>query len=213
MYTEDRTQIFIDSLSASLPPYLEELREEAVSLCVPLIRRQSEPLLSFFLAAHRPRRVLEIGTAIGYSALFICENAPSELQLDTIERSPDWGKRAQTNFEKYGQCSRINLLMGDAFDILPGLDPSYDMVFMDAAKGQYLSFLPEIERLIRPGGILISDNILQEGDTLLPRSFITRRDRTIHSRMREYLWEISHSSKWKSLVLSVGDGTAVSVRL
>lgn len=264
MYSEDRTQIYIDSLSVSPSPYLECLRNKAQSGNVPVIRRQSEPLISFFLAGLKPARILEIGTAVGYSALFIWEASKGTVSIDTIERNPQWAAKARKNVAAYpvddgdrplspdgdrplspdgdrprspgdrprsshgdrplpddgdrplsdpGDRPRINVMEGDAADILPTLKPYYDMVFMDAAKGQYLSFLPHVERLLRPGGLLISDNILQDGDVINPRSMIHRRDRTIHKRMREYLYTITHSPKWQTMVLPIADGVSVSYRL
>lgn len=120
---------------------------------------------------------------------------------------------ARENFRRYGRENRITLLEGDATEILKELDGSYDMIFMDAAKGQYIHFLSEVLRLLAPGGILISDNVLQDGDIIESRFAVTRRNRTIHARMREYLYVLTHTAGLKTVILPVGDGVALTTQL
>ena len=171
-----------------------------------------QSLLRVLIAMNSPRQILEVGTAIGFSALFMSEYAPKDCHITTIEKYEKRIPLAKENFRKAGREDRITLLEGDATEILKGLEGPYDMIFMDAAKGQYIHFLPEILRLLPRGGVLISDNVLQDGDIIESRFAVTRRNRTIHARMREYLYEIKHNAGLETVILTLGDGTAVSVK-
>ncbi len=208
--TTERQAAFIRSLDQGSTPFLEELEREAREAGVPIIRPEIQRLLRFLLQMQKPHRILEIGSAVGFSALWMSEYAPSACHITTIENCGKRIEEAKKNFRRVGREDRIALLEGDAADILPELTETYDMIFVDAAKGQYLSFLPQMMRLLAPEGLLISDNVLQEGDILESRYAVTRRDRTIHSRMREYLYQITHDERLETVILSVGDGVAAS---
>ena len=158
----------------------------------------------------QPSRILEIGTAIGFSALLMSEYMPKDGRITTIEKYEKRIPIARENFRRAGKEDRITLLEGDATEVLKGLSGTYDMIFMDAAKGQYLAFLPEVLRLLAPDGVLVSDNVLQGGDITESRFAVTRRNRTIHSRMRAYLYELTHREGLVTSVLPVGDGVTVS---
>ena len=121
-------------------------------------------------------------------------------------------KSAQASLDRYAQGGKIHLLTGDAMDILPGLQGPFDLVFMDAAKGQYIHFLPPVLNLLGSGGVLISDNILQECEILESHYAVNRRSRTIHKRMSEYLYALCHDEKLDTCLLNVGDGIALSVK-
>ena len=154
------------------------------------------------------------GTAIGFSALLMSEYAPQGCRITTIEK---YGKRipvARENFEKAGKSDCITLLEGDAAEILASLkeDGAYDLVFMDAAKGQYINFLPDILRLLAPTGLLVSDNILQDGELIESKYAVIRRNRTIHNRMREYLYQLTHCEGLETTILPVADGVALSAK-
>ena len=209
MATERQTA-FIRSLDQGNTSFLNEIEKEAREAGVPVIRPETQRLLRFLLKMQKPCRILEIGSAVGFSALLMSEYGPSDCHITTIENYEKRILRAKENFKRAGMEERITLLEGDAAVILPGLKGPYDMIFMDAAKGQYLSFLPEVMRLLFPAGLLVSDNVLQEGDILESRYAVTRRDRTIHSRMREYLYQITHDARLETVILPVGDGVAVS---
>ena len=155
---------------------------------------------------------MEVGTAIGFSALLMSEYGPRDCHITTIEKYEVRIPIARENFKKAGKEKEITLIEGDATQILKELTGPYDMIFMDAAKGQYIHFLPDILRLLPTGGILVSDNVLQDGDVLQSRYAVTRRDRTIHSRMREYLYELKHHEGLQTDILPIGDGVAVSVK-
>lgn len=179
---------------------------------MPVIRTQTQGLLKFILAASKPRQILEVGTAVGFSALLMSEYAPDGCRITTIEKYEKRIPLAKENFRRAGKEDRITLLEGDALEVLKGLEGSYDLIFMDAAKGQYIHFLPDILRLLRTGGLLVSDNVLQDGDVLESRFAVTRRNRTIHARMREYLYELKHNRQLETVILPVGDGVTVSVK-
>lgn len=212
MIIEERMTTFINSLDRGNTPFLDELERIAVQTQVPIIRKEMQSFLKFLLAYARPARILEVGTAIGFSALLMSEYAPCGCEITTIEKYEKRIPIARQNFKKAGKEDVITLLEGDAAQILPRLTQKYDLIFMDAAKGQYLAFLPEILRLLPEGGLLISDNVLQDGDIIESRFAVTRRNRTIHARMREYLYELKHHPLLETCILPVGDGISLSVK-
>lgn len=212
MITEERISTFISSFDTGNTPFLEELEQYARKTDVPIIRPQVQNLLKLLLAIKEPKAILEVGTAIGFSALLMSEYGPRDCHITTIEKYEVRIPIARENFKKAGKEKAITLLEGDAAQILKELTGSYDMIFMDAAKGQYIHFLPDILRLLPRGGILISDNVLQDGDVLQSRYAVTRRDRTIHSRMREYLYELKHHEELQTDILPIGDGVTISVK-
>ena len=140
-------------------------------------------------------------------------STPANVHITTIEKYEKRIEQAYENFRLSEFADRITLLEGDAADLLRGLVPFYDFIFMDAAKGQYLNFLPEVMRLLPEGGVLLSDNVLQDGDLIESRYLVTRRNRTIHARMREYLYTLTHMPELETAVVPVGDGLAVSTRI
>lgn len=212
MIVEDRLRVFINSLDRGNPEYLNEIEKYAKATDVPIIRKEMQSLLRTLLALCRPQRILEVGTAIGFSALLMSEYAPQECHITTVEKYEKRIPLAKENFKKAGKEDAITLLEGDAVDILKNLKEPFDFIFMDAAKGQYLHFLPDILRLLKPGGLLVSDNVLQDGDIIESRFAVTRRNRTIHSRMRDYLYELKHHPQLETSILPVGDGVTLSVK-
>ena len=194
------------------PEFLKQLGDEARRDGVPIIKPETAALLRTLLAMKKPVNVLEVGTAVGYSAILMSLYIPEGAKITTIENYEKRIGAARNNIRAAGKESVITLLEGDAMEILPGLMPGYDFVFMDAAKGQYPGFLPYVMRLLLPGGILVSDNVLQDGSIADSRYAIERRDRTIHTRMRDYLWKLTHDKQLTTSVLQVGDGVAVSVK-
>ena len=213
MITEERISTFISSFDTGNTPFLNELEEYAIKTNVPIIRPQMQSFLKLLLAMQKPKRILEVGTAIGFSALLMSEYGPKDCYITTIEKYEKRIPLAKENFKKAGKEESITLLEGDATEILKELTGPYDFIFMDAAKGQYIHFLPDILRLLPTGGILVSDNVLQDGDVMESRYAVTRRDRTIHTRMREYLYELKHNEQLQTDILPVGDGVTVSVKL
>lgn len=212
MIVDERMSAFINSFAAPLPDYLNELEQYSIETNVPIIRKEMQTLMSFLLKMNRPLNVLEVGTAIGFSSLFMKENLPGESKITTIEKYEKRIPMARENFKKHDLNHQITLLEGDATEVLKSLDGPYDFIFMDAAKGQYINFYPEIKRLLKKGGVLLSDNVMQDGDILESRYAVTRRNRTIYSRMRDYLYELTHSDDLKTVILPVGDGVTISVK-
>lgn len=212
MIADERMSAFIDSLDAGNTPLLDQIEREAKETNVPIIRTQTQGLMKFLLAVQKPMSILEVGCAIGFSALLMSEYAPKGCRITTIENYEKRIPIARENFRRAGREKDITLLAGDAADILKELTDYYDFIFMDAAKAQYINFLPDVVRLLSKGGILLSDNVLQDGDVIESRFAVTRRNRTIHSRMREYLYEVKHHPQLESVILPVGDGVTVSVK-
>lgn len=209
---DERIAAFINSLDAGNASYLNELEVCAKKNNVPIVRKETQSLLKFLLAVKKPGRILEIGTAIGFSALFMSEYGPAGCQITTIENYEKRIVLAKENFKKNKKEESIRLIEGDAAEILETLSEPYDFIFMDAAKGQYIRFLPHCLRLLKVDGFLVSDNVLQDGMLLESRFAVTRRDRTIHARMREYLYALKHNETLETAVLPLGDGVSVSVK-
>ena len=212
MIVDERMVSFINSLDTGNPDYLNELEEYALATDVPIVRTEMQSFLRFLMKMKRPKKILEVGTAIGFSALLMSEYAPEGCQITTIEKYEKRIPLAKENFKKAGKDHLITLLQGDALEILPSLTEQYDFIFMDAAKGQYIHFLPDILRLLAPNGLLVSDNVLQDGDVLESRFAVTRRNRTIHSRMREYLYTLKHMEELTTAIITLGDGVALSTK-
>lgn len=210
----ERLAAFLHSFDHTLPPLLNQLEQEAKEDNVPIIRPQMQSLLRFLMTSIQPKRILEVGTAVGFSALFMSTFTPKNCHITTIERYDKYIAKAKEHFELAGKMEEITLLEGDAAEVLKHLteNESYDFIFMDAAKGQYMNFLPFLLRLLEPGGVLVSDNILHDCDILESRYAVVRRDRTIHSRMREYLYTITHMDELETICLSAGDGVTVSTK-
>lgn len=213
MITEERIKVFINSFDTGNTPFLNELEQFALKTNVPVIRQETQRFLKLLLAIQQPKEILEVGTAIGFSALLMSEYGPEDCKITTIENYEKRIPIALENFKKAGKEKKISLLQGDAAEILKSLTGSYDFIFMDAAKGQYIYFLPDILRLLSKRGILVSDNVLQDGDVIESRYAVTRRDRTIHGRMREYLYELTHNRQLRTDIFPVGDGMTVSVKI
>ena len=212
MIVDERMTTFINSLDAGNTPFLNQIEEEAIKTNVPIIRTDMQSFMKFLLASSQPMQILEVGAAIGFSALLMSTYAPEGCHITTIENYEKRIPIARENIARAGKEKEITLLEGDAREILPTLNESYDLIFMDAAKGQYLAFLPEVLRLLKPGGLLVSDNVLQDGDIIESRYAVTRRNRTIHSRMRDYLYELKHHPELTTAILPVGDGVAVCTK-
>ena len=210
MIVEERMKTYINSLDMGNTPFLQELESRALADRVPIIRRDMQSFMRMLLAVKQPKRILEVGTAVGFSTLLMCEYGPDDLKITTIENYEKRIPIAKENFIRAGKEKQIMLLEGDAAQILPTLTETYDFIFMDAAKGQYIHFMPDILRLLGSEGTLVSDNVLQDGDIIESRFAVTRRNRTIHKRMREYLYELTHDEHLVTAVLPIGDGVTVS---
>ena len=212
MIIDERMRVFLNSLSRPLSPELEKLERDASRDGVPIIRPETQSLIRTVLAMKTPRSILEIGTAVGFSALLMSEYGPEDLRITTIENYPERIREAKKNFAAAKNGERITLLEGDAGLLLNKLSGPYDLIFLDAAKGQYIHWLPDLLRLMAPGSLLISDNVLQEGDLIESHYLVERRNRTIYRRMRDYLYALTHHPMLVTTILPAGDGVALSVR-
>lgn len=213
MIVNERIRDYIHSLESSQGELCDEIAKDATAGYVPIIKKETGAFLKTLVAAKQPKAILEVGTAVGYSALLMAQRMPADCHITTIEKYEPRIPIAKENFRRAGMEDRITLLEGDAEEILNGLKGPYDFIFMDAAKGQYIHWLPVILRLLAPGGVLISDNVLQDGDIVQSRYGVERRNRTIHSRMREYLYTLKHTDQLETSVIPIGDGVTLSVRL
>ena len=213
MIVEQRIRDYLHSLEPDQGDLLEEISRKAIRDEVPIIKKETGALLKTMVAAKRPRAILEVGTAVGYSALLMAGVMPAECTITTIEKYEPRIPVAKANFKRAGEEARITLLEGDAEEILKELEGPYDFIFMDAAKGQYIYFLPDVMRLLKVGGILISDNVLQDGDIIESHYAVERRNRTIYKRMREYLYELKHNEHLMTSIVPIGDGATLSVKI
>lgn len=212
MIIDERMTDYIRSLEPDYSPVLGMIAEEAQRDRVPIIRMETGSLLRTLVTLTRPHRILEVGTATGFSALLMSEVMPEDGRIITIEKYEKRIPLALENFRRAGMSDRIELIPGDAMDVLASLEGSFDFIFMDAAKGQYINFFPEVMRLLAPGGMLVSDNILQDGQLVESHYGVIRRNRTIHNRMREYLQLLKNHPDLETSVLTVGDGMTISVK-
>ena len=213
MIVEKRLVTYINSLDTGNTKVLDEIEREALDSYVPIIRKEMQSFLKLLLAMTKPKRILEVGAAVGFSSILMAEYAPEDCKIVTIENYEKRIPIARENFKRAGKENQITLLEGDAAEILPTLDEPFDLIFMDAAKGQYIHFMPEIMRLLKEGATLVSDNVLQDGDIIESHYAVTRRNRTIYKRMRGYLYELTHREDLVTAVLPIGDGITVSTKV
>ncbi len=212
MIVDERIVDYIRSLETRNSEILEMIEQEALKERVPIIRKEMQSFLKVLLLLKRPERILEIGAAVGFSAMLMSEYAGNGCRIDTIENYEKRIQKAEENIKRAGKEEQIHLLKGDAMEILKTLEEPYDMIFVDAAKAQYIAYFPEVMRLLNKDGMLISDNVLQDGGIMESRFAVERRDRTIHSRMREYLYLLKHDERLETAVVPIGDGASVSVK-
>lgn len=209
MIVDERFTTYLRSLDREEFPYLLTLEQEALAGGVPIIRKDTQNFLKFLMQTIQPKKILEVGTAVGFSALLLEAYDPVDCRITTIENYEPRIPLARENFKKAGKQDVITLLEGDAQDLLPGLHEQYDFVFMDAAKGQYPVLLPYVKNCMESGSVLVTDNVLQDGEILESHFAVDRRNRTIHRRMREYLYTLTHDEEMVCTILPVGDGLAV----
>lgn len=216
MSLNERITSYIHSMIEDDEGIVGIIEQEALEEQVPIIRKETKDWLKTMLLLKQPRNVLEVGTAVGFSSIYMSQYLPEDAHITTIEKWEPRIEKAKVNFMRAGVCDRITLLEGDAADILKQLamkqKGAYDFIFMDAAKGQYIHFLPDVLCLLKTGGMLISDNVLQDGEVLDSRYVVERRNRTIHSRMREYLYVLKHEDTLDTSIIPLGDGVALSVK-
>lgn len=212
MIVDERIITFINSMDTGNSEILETIEQEALASDVPIIRREMQSFLEVLLLMKKPMRVLEVGTAVGFSALLMSDYLPEGGHITTIENYEKRIPIARENFRRAGKEDKITLIEGDATEVLAEMEGTFDFIFMDAAKGQYIHYLPNVLRLLSDGGCLVSDNVMQDGDIIESRFAVERRNRTIHARMREYLYELKHREDLVTSIIPLGDGVAVSIK-
>lgn len=212
MIVDERMVTYIRSLEVPESAVIEAIEQEALRDRVPIIRKEMQSFLKVLLMIKRPMRILEVGAAVGFSSILMSEYMPEGGHITTIENYDKRIPIARANFKRAGKEEQIDLIEGDALEVMHGLEGPYDLIFVDAAKGQYIHYLPEVMRLLGTDGVLVSDNVLQEGDIIESRFTVERRNRTIHSRMREYLYELKHHDQLQTSIIPLGDGVALSVK-
>lgn len=212
MIVDERMVTYIRSLEVPESAVIEAIEQEALRDRVPIIRKEMQSFLKILLMIKRPMRILEVGAAVGFSSILMSEYMPEGGHITTIENYDKRIPIARANFKRAGKEEQIDLIEGDALEVMHGLEGPYDLIFVDAAKGQYIHYLPEAMRLLGTDGVLVSDNVLQEGDIIESRFAVERRNRTIHSRMREYLYELKHHDQLQTSIIPLGDGVALSVK-
>ena len=210
MIVDERMVTYIRSLEVPESAVIEAIEQEALRDRVPIIRKEMQSFLKVLLMIKRPMRILEVGAAVGFSSILMSEYMPEGGHITTIENYDKRIPIARANFKRAGKEEQIDLIEGDALEVMHGLEGPYDLIFVDAAKGQYIHYLPEVMRLLGTDGVLVSDNVLQEGDIIESRFAVERRNRTIHSRMREYLYELKHHDQLQTSIIPLGDGVALS---
>ena len=211
MITDERFVTYIHSLEKPNSEILTEIEQAAHKDLVPIIRKEMESFLRVILTIKHPKEILELGTAIGYSAILMSECC--DAKITTIENYEKRIPIARENIKKAGKSEQIELLEGDAMEVMKTLPKEkYDFIFMDAAKAQYINYLPEVMRLLNPGGVLITDNVLQDGDLIQSKFVVRRRDRTIHKRMREFLETVKHDERLETSIIPIGDGIVMAVK-
>lgn len=220
MQHEGMNNLSLERISAFVKSFLEDdegmlgaIYAKAITDKVPIMRPETRELIKTQLIVKKPMQVLEIGTAVGYSSLYMSSYLADGGHITTLELDEERVNIARANIEAMGRMDMIEVLQGDAYELLKMLpDNNYDFAFVDAAKGQYINYYPDVMRVVKSGGVIISDNILQDGDVLESHFTVDKRNRTIHDRMREYLYTITHDDRLDTAILTVGDGVAISVK-
>ena len=194
--TDNAINLYLRTVQPMYDGVLGEIQKEALAADVPIVPPETARLLSVLLTMQKPKHILEIGTAVGFSAGLMCRYLPEDGTVTTIDRFEVMLKDARKNIKRMGLEEKIQILEGDAADILPTLHGPYDVIFLDAAKGQYSNFL-------------IVDDVLQGGTIAQTRFSVPRRQRTIHKRLRNFLWDITHHDALETAIIPIGDGMAL----
>lgn len=203
---------FIRSMVKRETGLYKEMEDYAHSSFIPIVPPETAALLKVLIRIHHPLRILEAGTAIGYSALIMAEASDGSARIDTIEIDEQTADIAEKNIAKLGYNKKIKVIRGDALEVMQCLAAPYDMIFLDASKGQYNEYLSECLRLTVKGGIIVSDNVLYKG-LVAQEGTIVHKHRTIAIRLKEYLDRLCRDPGLETAVIPIGDGIAVSYKL
>ncbi|MDO4966398.1 MAG: O-methyltransferase [Lachnospiraceae bacterium] len=209
----ERTAAYIESLDTGNTAFLDELEKYSLETFVPIIKKPVQNFLKLIISIKKPKRILEVGTAVGFSSILMAEYSDDDCHITTIEKYEKRFPIAEENFLKSGYKDKITFIKGDATEVLEELVKKgeiFDFIFMDAAKGQYINFFPNVMKLLAKDGVLISDNALQDNELIQSKYAVTRRNRTIHKRMREYLFNLTHNEELVTSIIPIGDGITIS---
>ena len=206
---DDNLNAYLNKLMPMASGEIGKLQQKSYDEGVPIIPNDVVRLISVLLSIKKPKKILEIGCAVGFSSSFMSSYLQEGGYITTIERYPVMIEKAKDNIKRLNLEHKINLIEGDANQVLKTLDDEFDVIFMDAGKGQYINILPEVYRLLKIGGVIIADDILQNGNVAKPKEEIVKRQRTIHYRLNDFLWEITHNDGLNTSILTIGDGVAI----
>ena len=212
----ERIDVFLENYREPLPKYLSDMKKYAFENHIPIMSDFTADILKYIIRTTAPERILEIGTAIGYSALFMNEASNNNARITTVEMMEKRYVIAEENFKKYDNNSSVFLIKSDAMDVINDLcekDEKFGVIFLDAAKGQYPSFLPGLISLLEKGGVLVTDNIFHNGAVLDSRYAVSQRDRTIHDRIRQYLEMLKNNNETETITLPIDDGIAITKKV
>ncbi|KEH98224.1 O-methyltransferase [Clostridium botulinum] len=209
--THDYITDYIRSLIKEDNEILKELKEFAIKEQVPIVQDEVANFLKFMVLSNKPKKILELGTAIGYSSILMNMACNGQCEITTIERDENMISIAKNNIVKYGFNDKIKILQGDCLEILPTIDEQFDLIFMDAGKGHYNHFLPHCMRMLKKDGMIIADNVLFRG-MVASDDLVKRRKITIVKRMRSYLEMVSSDENLITSVIPMGDGVAITTR-
>ncbi len=213
---KDEIVKYINDLQPFCEGELGELQKHAYEVDLPIIDKETASFISFLVNLKKPKDVLEIGCAVGFSAMLMAKDLPEGGNVTTIDRYPMMIEKAKANFEAFGFTDKIQLIEGDALVVLEELvndNKSYDLIFLDAGKGQYINMLPNIIKLLNKGGLLIADDLFQNGNIVKDIETIEKRQRTIHRRMNEFLKSVTENTELKSSIIPIADGVLVAVKV
>ncbi|NLT96205.1 MAG: O-methyltransferase [Clostridia bacterium] len=205
---DSNLQLFIKSLLPERDNLLLTMEDYARDYHISIIEPEIGQLLKFLVCVTNPKNILEIGTAIGYSTLWMARALAEDARITTIELVPQRLQVAESNFEKAGVIDKIIRINGDAREIIYELDEVYDFIFLDAAKGQYSEFLDLTSKLLKPGGLLVADNVLLNG-WVIDLKYPERRKKTMVYKMRGFLEELKENQGFVSSIIPLGDGVAL----
>lgn len=209
--TYDYMEQYIRSLIEENSGELKQLEDFAIENSVPIVHKEVRKFLEVMINIKKPKTILELGTAIGYSSILMCKASGDKCKIDTIERDLNMVKISKANIKLYGYDDHINVLNGECIEVLKNLNGKYDLIFMDAGKAHYNDFLPECLRLLQENGVIIADNVLFRG-MIASKELVIRRKITIVKRMRKFLEQVSKSKELMLSVIPMGDGIAVITR-
>lgn len=209
--THEYMEQYIRSLIDEKSEVLKEMEKFARQNSVPIVQKETGKFLEFIVNVKKPLKILELGTAIGYSAILMCMNGLEHTKVTTIERDENMIELAKNNLNKYGYNDKVTILKGDCLEVLKTIDEKYDMIFMDAGKGHYNHFLPECLRVLGENGIIVADNVLFRG-MVASDDLVQRRKITIVKRMRKYLELVSKDDELITSIIPMGDGIALTTR-